>query len=106
MGDYELKPNDAYLCALAFIMNPQATGSVTLRSADPSANPIIQPNLANHPFDRRVIIEALRDMWKLLEAPVLKKDTVQMVGIPRGRSDEEIWVTTFSFRHLSIEICN
>jgi choline dehydrogenase-like flavoprotein len=77
-------------------MNPQAAGSVTLASANPSHYPIIQPNLANHPYDRRVIIEGMKEMWRLLEAPVLKKDTVEIVGVPKGKSDEEIWVSLVS----------
>jgi choline dehydrogenase-like flavoprotein len=78
-------------------MNPQSTGSVTLRSANPSDPPVIQPNLAKHPFDRRVLIESCRAMWKIFEAPSLKDNTVELVGVPKGRSDEEIWVSQQNF---------
>lgn len=73
-------------------MNPQSKGFVTLASSDPSDSPVIQPNLAQHAYDRRVIIEAMRGMKKLLEAPVFKKNTIEMVGGPQSWSDEDIWV--------------
>ena len=92
IGDYQLQPTDSYLCALNFIMNPQSTGTVTLASSDPSDAPIIDPRLASHPYDRRVMIEGYRKLVEFLKAPVFKKDTVQIVGTPLGASDEEIWV--------------
>ena len=73
-------------------MNPQSTGTVTLNSANPSDAPIIDPRLASHPYDRRVMIEGYKELVKLLKAPVLEKDTVRMVGGPEAGSDEEIWV--------------
>jgi len=45
----------------------------------------------SHPFDRRVIIEAMRKLMDYLEAPVFKKDTVKMIGCPISRSEEDIW---------------
>ncbi|KAH6678315.1 hypothetical protein B0J14DRAFT_582430 [Halenospora varia] len=94
IGDYQLQPTDSYLCALAFIMNPQSYGSVTLSSSNPSDSPIIDPRLAEHPYDRRVLIEGYRKVLDLLSAPVFKENTVKMVGMPvngRESTDEEIW---------------
>lgn len=93
LGDYTLQPTDSYITALAFPMNPQSTGEVTLRSADPQDAPLCQPNLLKHPFDRRAIIEAMRTMLDYLEAPVFKKTTVKLIGAPKSRSDEDIWVS-------------
>ena len=83
LGDYELQPTDSYLTALAFVMNPQSYGEVTLNSANPSDAPRIQPNLVAHPYDRRVLIEAVRKAMDLFEAPVFKKSSVKMVGCPK-----------------------
>ncbi|TVY48290.1 Alcohol dehydrogenase [acceptor] [Lachnellula occidentalis] len=91
LGGYQLQPTDSYLCALNFVMNPQSTGTVTLNSANPSDAPIIDPRLASHPFDRRVLIEGYRELVRLLKAPVFAKDTVRMVGGPEAGTDEEIW---------------
>lgn len=77
-------------------MNPQSIGSVTLRSADPSEAPIIDANLVNHPYDRRVLIEGVRQTLKLLDTPVLREKTVRMIGVPEGgvnASDDQIWVS-------------
>jgi choline dehydrogenase-like flavoprotein len=73
-------------------MNPHSVGEVTLRSANPSDPPRIDPNLLSHPFDRRVAIEAMRQTMDFLEAPVFKNTTVKMIGCPNSRSDEDIWV--------------
>jgi len=73
-------------------MNPHSYGEVTLNSADPSDAPKMDPKFLSHPFDRRVIIEAMRKMMDYLEAPVFKKDTVKMIGCPKSRSDDDIWV--------------
>jgi choline dehydrogenase-like flavoprotein len=108
-GDYELKPTDCYLTALGFVMSrpfqfesynsvlmraadPQSEGEVTLNSANPSDAPQVDPKLLSHPFDRRVMIEAMRFMLDYLEAPVFKKNTIKMIGCPKSRSDEDIWV--------------
>ncbi|TVY81898.1 Alcohol dehydrogenase [acceptor] [Lachnellula suecica] len=91
IGDYQLQPTDCYLSCLNFIMNPHGTGTVTLASSNPEDAPIIDPNFGSHPYDRRVMIEGYRKMIDLLQAPVLKKDTVKLVGLPKGMSDEEIW---------------
>jgi choline dehydrogenase-like flavoprotein len=72
-------------------MNPQSYGEVTLNSADPSDAPRADPKLLSHPFDRRVMIEAMRKMMDYLEAPVFKKSTVKMIGCPKSRKDEDIW---------------
>ena len=80
-------------------MNPQATGSVTLSSADPSVPPKIDANLINHPYDRRVLIEAVRKTMEFLNTPVFKEKTVKMIGVPEGgagASDESIWVSFHS----------
>ncbi|KAA8566758.1 hypothetical protein EYC84_009858 [Monilinia fructicola] len=93
-GNYTLAPTDSYLTCLSFVMNPQAIGSVTLRSSNPSDHPKIDSNLINHPFDRRVLIEAVRKAMEFLNTPVFREKTVKMIGVPEGgvkASDDEIW---------------
>ncbi|KAI9050741.1 hypothetical protein LZ554_004861 [Drepanopeziza brunnea f. sp. 'monogermtubi'] len=91
VGDYELKPTDSYLTALAFVMNPQSHGTVTLASASPSDAPRVDPNLISHPYDRRVLIEGIRQVMALLSAPVFQKSTIKMIGCPKSTSDDDIW---------------
>lgn len=80
---------------MAFVMNPQSHGEVTLTSTNPADPPAIDPRLLSHPFDRRVAIEGYRQMVKLLESPVFAKNTVRMVGCAKSDSDEDIWVRLF-----------
>lgn len=77
-------------------MTPQSYGEVTLKSSNPMDAPKIDPKLLSHPFDRRVAIEGMRTLLNLLEAPSLAKNTVKMIGAPKGRSDEAIWVCLHS----------
>lgn len=106
IGDYQLQNTDSYLCGIAFIMNPQGTGTVTLASSKPSDAPVIDPKFGSHPYDRRVMIEGYRRLLDLLQAPVLKKDTVKMVGVPKGLSDEEIWEYCSSCMGSSWHMCS
>jgi tellurite resistance-related uncharacterized protein len=46
------------------------------------------------------MIEAMRSLMDYLEAPVFKKNTVKMIGCPKSRTEEDIWVRLF----VSIEI--
>lgn len=73
-------------------LDPQSEGEVTLNSSNPSDAPKVDPKLLSHPYDRRVMIEAMRSMMDYLEAPVFKKNTVKMIGCPKSRSEEDIWV--------------
>jgi len=81
-------------------MNPQSKGTVTLASKDPKDKPLLDPRLCEHEYDRRVLVEGMRDLMRLLRANVWKgeaKGEVKMVGCPEGDSEEEIWVWLFSF---------
>lgn len=73
-------------------MNPQSKGEVTLNSANPLDPPKVDPKLLSHPFDRRVMIEGMRQMMGFLEAPSFQKSTIKMIGSPKSSSDQDIWV--------------
>ena len=82
---------------MCLIMNPQSRGTVTLESADPLAAPLIDPKFLTHPYDQRVMIEGVREIMRILSAPVYAGRTIEKVG-PKDDSDEAILV---SFRHLN-----
>jgi choline dehydrogenase-like flavoprotein len=71
-------------------MNPQSKGNITLQSTDPSTPPRINPNFLTHPFDRRVIIDGLRETMRLQRAPVFAPRTLKTLG-PANDSDDAIW---------------
>lgn len=68
-------------------MNPQSRGTVTLRSADPKAAPIIDPKFLTHPFDRRMMIDGIRETKSMLSAPVFASEIIKTLG-PKDDSEE------------------
>lgn len=88
--NYDLKPSEAYFGAICLIMNPQSRGTVTLRSSNPLDAPIVDPKFLTHPFDRRVLIEGVREMLRIMSAPVYFSRTLQRLG-PKDDSDDSIW---------------
>jgi choline dehydrogenase-like flavoprotein len=91
---FPAEPNEdeTWVAALAFVHCPQSHGTITLQSANPNDKPLIDPKFLTHPFDRRVMIESVREVTKLLKAPVYAKDTLRFYG-PKDDSDEAIWVS-------------
>lgn len=73
-------------------MNPQSSGTVALRSKDPSDPPLVDPKFLDSAFDRRVAVEAFREAIKFLNSPSLKKDHVRFAAEPESLSDEDILV--------------
>ncbi|KAL5356052.1 hypothetical protein BJX96DRAFT_171244 [Aspergillus floccosus] len=86
------------------LVQPEAAGSVTLRSADYRDNPVIHTNYYGSDADK----VAIQYSWKQLRE-ILKDDRVQPYVIreffpgPEVTSDEQIWAAiqsqSFSFRH-------
>lgn len=83
-------------------MNPQSRGTVTLRSPDPHAAPLIDPGFLTHAFDRRVIIEGVRHTMHLLSAPIYAHRTIAKFG-PTGETDEEIWVSPIWQEYIDMQ---
>lgn len=71
-------------------MNPQSRGTITLQSADPSQPPLINPKFLTHPFDRRLLTNGIREVMRILRAPVFTHRTFKTLG-PLNDSDEAIW---------------
>jgi len=93
--EYFVDPENSpeLVSVLVFVMNQQARGSVTLQSADPKVPLLYDPNVLGHPFDRRVAIEAMREVLRVVEGPAFKKDTLgpsAISGVPKSSSDEDI----------------
>ena len=54
------------------LLRPKARGSVTLRSADPAEQPLVNCNFFGHPDDLRLTIAALATARQLLQTEPLK----------------------------------
>lgn len=70
--------------------NPQSTGTVELQSSDPRVPLLFNPNFLEHPFDRRVAIEGVREAMKIASQPSFAKDIVGLRNGPKSDSDEDI----------------
>jgi choline dehydrogenase len=51
------------------LLYPKSTGSITLRSNNPLAQPVIQPNYFSHADDLQILVDAMRLARKIGEAP-------------------------------------
>lgn len=71
-------------------MNPQSRGTINLQSSDPSKLPLINPNFLTHPFDRRVMIDGIREVMRIQSAHIFASRTLKKLG-PANDSDEAIW---------------
>ncbi|AMS17376.1 choline dehydrogenase [Pseudomonas chlororaphis] len=68
------EPLHAFPAFTASVCNlrPQSRGRVEIRSADPQAAPLIQPNYLSHPEDLRVAADAIRLTRRIVAAPALQ----------------------------------
>jgi hypothetical protein len=76
-------------------LHAQSVGSVTIRSVDPADDPIIDLAVLSHPYDRRIIIESLRQSFDFLKNGSFPIEQV-LVG-PKSNSDEDLLVGIPSF---------
>lgn len=70
----------------------QATGHVRLRSVDPNVALSTSPKILEHPHDRRVAIEATREVMRVLRST---SSPVTWIDVPASDSEEDIidfWV--------------
>jgi choline dehydrogenase-like flavoprotein len=57
----------------SYTLRPKSRGSVTLRSADPAAMPVVDPNFLAEPDDLRVSVEGVRISREIFNQPSLQK---------------------------------
>jgi choline dehydrogenase-like flavoprotein len=91
-GSYPATKESSYTTPLAILVNPQSRGSITLRSADPKDVLLIDPKYLDHSFDRKEMLEFVRETVKFQqESAVSKYFKRYMIG-PKSISDEDILV--------------
>ena len=72
-------------------LRPRSIGSVTLRSADPTVPPAIDPNFLDDPYDLKVSTEAFRWGRRILQAPSLSGYVAsEYLPGPDVQTDEEV----------------
>lgn len=106
--NYSPAPSESYYGSICLIMHSQFAGTVTLRSLNLSVASIIDPNFLSHPFDRRALIEGIREVMRIQSAPIYASRTIKTLG-PGDDSDEAIWehikTTLKSSWHMSCTVC-
>ena len=72
-------------------LRPQSRGRIDIRSADPSAPPLIQPNYLSHPEDLRVAADAIRLTRQIVGAQALRPfNPVEYLPGEALQSDEQL----------------
>lgn len=72
------------------ILNPASAGTVRLQSANSEDSALFDPNLFSHAYDKRVAIEATRDLLKRAKHPDFVKDTIRLISGPESDSEDGI----------------
>jgi choline dehydrogenase len=73
------------------VVKPKSRGFVRLRSADPSAMPLVSPHLLKHPSDMRAMIEGQRFFLRAFQMSPLKERIARVaIPDPTDPSDETL----------------
>ena len=59
------------------LLRPESRGSVSLKSKDPGARPVIDPNFYDHPDDLETMVKAFKITQRIMEAPALKQHSIR-----------------------------
>jgi choline dehydrogenase-like flavoprotein len=89
-GGQTVIPGNGFTVNSTFL-RPRSRGQLTLRSADPADEPLIDPNYLDDPYDRQQAVESVRIIREVLEQPAISEliDHERLPG-PKARTDEEI----------------
>ncbi len=82
----------------SYALQPRARGTVRLRSADPAAMPIVDPNFLGHPDDLRISVEGVRLSREIFEQEALRQH-ISRICFPdstvRSQADFEDYARQF-----------
>jgi choline dehydrogenase len=74
----------------ACLLRPQSAGFVKLRSRMPTGKPRILHNYLLEESDRATMVEAVRRLMEIVEAPALRAVSTGAYGVPAGRDDASL----------------
>lgn len=82
----------------SYTLRPKARGTVRLRSADPAALPIVDPNFLGHPDDLRTSVEGIKISREIFEQAAMKKH-IRKIHFPdnsvRSQADYEAYARQY-----------
>lgn len=86
----DIKPQESYMTHELLLQNNLSKGRVSLRSKNPRDLPIIDPRFLEHPYDKRIVIETVREAIKIAQATAYKGVIRKMVHGPGGGTTDEL----------------
>jgi choline dehydrogenase-like flavoprotein len=79
-----------FICCL-YMLRPESTGSVSIRSSDPVAHPAIKPNYGSAEADRRLMLKMIRYARDMAaQAPLSAFSPQETRPGPEHQTDEEL----------------
>jgi choline dehydrogenase-like flavoprotein len=72
-GVPSVPPGASGITLNSYTVRPKARGTVRLRSPDPSAAPLVDPNFLGHPDDLKISVEGVRISREIFSQPSLAK---------------------------------
>ena len=95
LGNCGVTLNSAFL-------RPRARGSVTLASADPFVDPLIDPNYWGHPHDRAMSIRGLRLAREIMRQPAFKP-FVMAERMPGPEVETDVEIAAYAIKHAKTD---
>jgi choline dehydrogenase-like flavoprotein len=83
------------------LMHGQSRGSVTLRSSDPNAHPVLRWNLCSVDVDKESFREATRVLWELYNSPAMKPINPSLVGFSKKMVADDDAIDEYVWNHLA-----
>lgn len=90
---HQLQSGSAYLSAVVFLMNPQSRGQLKLSSSDAREHPLIDFGYLTSAFDKKAMLEAIKESMRFLETSSLAKYFKGYIHAPKSSSDSDIEVS-------------
>nr|XP_018908531.1 PREDICTED: glucose dehydrogenase [FAD, quinone]-like [Bemisia tabaci] len=88
------------------LLRPKSRGQIRLRSSDPFAHPIIEPNYLAEREDADVLVDGMKIALRLMETPPFRKLNARPLAIPfPGCEDHELFSNEYlecCIRHFTV----
>lgn len=84
------EPHPDYSCLLVFLSQAESRGQVSLQSSDPNVPLLFDPKFLEAPLDRRIAIDSLREVLRLVKSDGYAKEMVTQLAGPVSESDDDL----------------
>lgn len=84
------EPLPDYSCLIVFLSQAESRGTVSLQSSDPHVPLLFDPKMLDSPLDRRMAINSLREVVRLVKSEGYARETVAQLAGPSSESEEDL----------------